>query len=79
MTEAKTGDFAQNLPDSLIVQPSPHLKKNSSESAFKSTTSRIPAPVDTQKLKEKSAKENVSHLGINDFRSLLLQILPLLL
>jgi hypothetical protein len=68
MTENKTGDFAQYLPDSHTVQPTPHLTKNSSESAFKSTTQRISAPVDVQKLKEKSTKESVSHLGINDFQ-----------
>jgi hypothetical protein len=68
MTENKTGDFAQYLPDSLTVQPTPHLTKTSSESAFKSKTPIIVAPLDVQKFKEKETKESVSHLGINHFQ-----------
>ncbi len=65
MTENKTGDFAQNLPVSQLVQPAPHLTKITSESAFKSTNQRNVALVDEQKIQEKSIPQNVSRSVIN--------------
>jgi hypothetical protein len=50
MTENKTGDFAQNLPVSQHLQPTSHLAKIPSESAFKSTIQRNVALVDQQKI-----------------------------
>ena len=45
MTENKTGDFAQNLPESRPVQSIPFAAQPTSESAFKSATNKNIAPV----------------------------------
>ena len=46
MTENKTGDFAQNLPESRPEKTQTQVPRQLFESAFKSTIPKIGAPVD---------------------------------
>lgn len=60
MTENKTGDFAQNLPESRPEKTQTQVPRQLFESAFKSTIPKIGAPVDPAQKLEQTIPASVS-------------------
>lgn len=76
MTENKTGDFAQNLPDSHQPKACPQLARSTSSSAFKIKTQRETIPEMLKQEKEELTQKIVRYYRkVTRFRLLLLQIL----